>query len=56
MTDTPFVLADGLFFFEAGDAARARGFVNRPIDTDSRRSQTNPETAKFSFEFKRGNF
>jgi hypothetical protein len=45
-----------VFFGQAGDAAFAEDFENRPIDTDSRRNRPNSDSVKFSFEFKSTNF
>jgi hypothetical protein len=56
MTDASFIMTNGPFFFEAGDAALIRRFTNRPIDLDNGRKRADPESAKISFEFKSANF
>jgi hypothetical protein len=50
------VEADGLFYRQADNAIAADDVENRPIVSDSGRNRTDPESAKFSFEFKSENF
>jgi len=45
-----------VFFCEGDAAVLPGGFENRSIDIDSGRNREDFESAKFSFEFKSGNF